>query len=69
MLSRTTHPVHVPALSLHEAAMLPALEVRQRPRSAADSAERTAMTEVRRSMAGRAVLTYIKSAPNRGPKR
>ena len=52
-MNTRTYAVHVPARSLSEAAMLPALE-------------REPAADVRRkqgSMAGRAVLSYIKSAP------
>lgn len=67
MLSRTTHAVHVPALSLHEAAMLPALDAPHAPRPA--SPDRRTKPPGQGNMAGRAVRTNIKSAPTHGPKR
>jgi len=71
MFTHTSHAVHAPALSLPEAAMLPAL-----PRNLVLPDRRTyypmpkpgqTVDNPRRgSMAGRAILTHIKNAP---PKR
>ena len=69
-----THAVHAPALSLPEAAMLPAL-----PRNLVLPDHRVyypmpkpgqIVDNVRRgSMAGRAVLSHIKNAPTQRPGR
>ena len=77
MFTQATYAVHAPALSLPEAAMLPALPQRQRaavPRNLVLPDRRTyhPMPVIgvqpvdhrrRGSMAGRAVLTHIRNAP------
>ena len=78
MFTPRSYAVHAPALSLHEAAMLPALEASP-PRNLLLPDHRTytpvlqggqSPAQPRRgSMAGRAVLTYIKSAPAKRPGR
>ena len=78
----TTYAVHAPALSLPEAAMLPALAREDAlPRNLVLPDRRTyfPMPTPERgqpvdnlrsgSMAGRAVLTYVKNAPAQRPKR
>ncbi len=79
---RTTYAVHAPALSLPEAAMLPAMEAHNLPRNLVLPDRRTyyPMPPVhsgaqlvdnhrRGSMAGRAVLNHIKNASAQRPKR
>lgn len=77
MFTQATYAVHVPALSLPEAAMLPALpkeQITTVPRNLVlpdrrtyhpmPAPQREQMGERRKgSMAGRAVLAYIKNAP------
>ena len=70
-----TYAVHAPALSLPEAAMLPALEA-DLPRNLILPDRRTyspmpkpVQPTRRGSMAGRAVLTYIKNVPAQRPGR
>ncbi len=78
----TTHAVHAPALSLPEAAMLPAMEANTLPRNLVLPDRRTyyPMPPVqptaqpvdncrRGSMAGRAALNHIKNASAQRPKR
>ena len=76
MLTPRSYAVHAPALSLPEAAMLPALpKTETLPRNLVlpdrrtyypmPSLEQTVDNLKRGSMAGRAVLTHIKSVPCR----
>lgn len=71
MRSPTSYAVHAPALSLPEAAMLPALEIAlperrmARPLPPAQPVE----SHPQGSMAGRAGLKCIKNAPARRPGR
>lgn len=71
MRSLMSYAVHAPALSLPEAAMLPALETvlserrMERPLPPAQPVD----SHPQGSMAGRTVLKYIKSAPARRPGR
>lgn len=81
MLSPMTYTVHAPALSLPEAAMLPAMEAENLPRNLVLPDRRTyfpmppAQPEIqiaqrpKGSMAGRALLHYVENAPARRPKR
>lgn len=81
MLSRKTYTVHAPALSLPEAAMLPAMEADNLPRNLVLPDRRTYFPmppaqpdgriadRPKGSMAGRAVLNYIKNAPTRRSER
>lgn len=71
MRSPTSYAVHAPALSLPEAAMLPALEIvlperrMERPLPPGQTAEHRFPA----TLAGRAVLKCIKNAPARRPGR
>ena len=83
MFMTATPAVHAPALSLPEAAMLPALPKASQPalpRNLLLPDRRTyqpmplpeqmqAMSGRKGSMAGRAILTYIKNAPAQRPGR
>lgn len=81
MFTHTTYAVHAPALSLPEAAMLPAIESESLPRNLVlpdrriyfpmpmPDRERPVENIRRGSMAGRAILTHIKNAPAQRPKR
>ena len=79
---RTTHAVHAPALSLPEAAMLPAMEAYNLPRNLVLPDRRTyyPMPPVpsgaqpvdhhrRGTMAGRAALNHVKNVSAQRPKR
>lgn len=81
MFTPRSYAVHAPALSLPEAAMLPALEQARIPRNLilpdlrsyhpmpVSPKEQPVDQHARGSMAGRAVLTYIKNASTSRSKR
>lgn len=79
---RTTYAVHAPALSLPEAAMLPAMEAHNLPRNLVLPDKRTyypippvqsgvqpVENHRRGTMTGRAALNHIKNASAQRPKR